>query len=48
MTMVYTFTLSSGHVLAVYRQISAGEAIITIVLLAWLGLELANLVREYA
>lgn len=47
-TEVFTYALSTGNVVAIYRQVSAGEAIITIVLLALLVLEIADLVREHA
>ena len=47
-TEVFTYTLSTGNVMAIYRQVSAGEAVIVIILMVWLMLEVADLVREHA
>lgn len=44
---VYTYTLSSGNMVAVYREVTAGQAIIAAVLLLLLILEIAGLVRRY-
>lgn len=48
MTTVFTYTLSSGNMIAIYREVTAGEAIITIILMGLLILEIADLVRKYA
>jgi hypothetical protein len=48
MTTVFTYTLSSGNVIAIYREVTAGEAIITIILMGLLILEIADLVRKHA
>ena len=47
MTTVFTFTLSTGDVVAVYREITAGQAIIATILLCLLILEIFSLVRRY-
>jgi hypothetical protein len=45
---VYTFTLSTGDVVAIYRSVSAGEVVIAIGLLLLLILAIVDLVRTYA
>lgn len=47
MTTVYTFTLSTGDMVAVYREMTAGQVFIAIVLMGLLILELVGLVRRF-
>jgi len=43
-----TSTLSSGNTMVIYRQVTAGQALITVILLVLLVVELINLVQRYA
>jgi len=46
--MVFTTTLSSGDVFAIYSRITAGQAAIGALLLCLLILEVLDLVRRHA